>query len=215
MIIKNGPYSIYVLTNTVNGKMYVGATRRKLEVRFRNGQGYDHQKLFYADICKYGWDKFESELFASNLTEEEAYNMEKLLIAKIREQDPDILYNRDAGGKYGKHCDETKEYLREINTGRIITEETKEKIRAARAKQVISHESIMKTAEKNRGRKMSSEFCKRLGERSSKKVKCIETDTIYDSATIASKELNVSVSGISQVCNNKIPHIKGLHFEYV
>ena len=65
----------------------------------------------------------ESEVFASNLTEQEAFNMEKILISKLREQDPDLLYNRDAGGKHGKHCEETKEVIRELNVGRVIAEE--------------------------------------------------------------------------------------------
>ena len=215
MIIENGPYTVYTLTNTINGRMYVGVTRKTLQQRFRNGCGYKAQKLFYSDIVKYGWENFEPEVFADKLTEEEAFNAEKLLIRKLREQDPDLLYNRDAGGKYGKHCQDTKEIIREANIGRIITEEAKEKIRAARAKQVFSKESIAKATEKRRGQKMSPEFCKKLGERSSKAVKCLENGITFSSATLASKFMNVSLSGISQVCTGKIPHIKGLHFQYV
>lgn len=215
MIIENGCYKVYILTNTVNGKMYIGVTKKPLSHRFLNGEGYRHNKEFYADIQKIGWDKIDQQLFASNLTEEEAFNMERLLISELRKQDENLLYNKDGGGKYGKHCNETKQIIRDANVGRIISEETKAKIREARAKQVILHESIMKTAEKNRGRKMSPEFCKRLGERSSKKVLCFETNTVYDSATKAAKDLNVSLSGISQVCSNKIPHTKRLHFKYI
>lgn len=215
MIIENGPYTIYALTNTVNNKMYIGTTKKKLYQRFNGGRGYEHQKLFYADICKYGWDKFESEIIASNLTEQEAFNMEKLLISKLREQDPDLLYNKDAGGKHGKHCKETKEIIRQINVGRVITEEAKEKIRAARAKQVFSTESLEKRAAKIRGRKMSPEFCKNIGETHSKPVRCIENNTCYKSMKEASIALNVSVSGISQHLKGVYSSVKGYHFEYV
>ena len=61
MIIENGPYTVYSLTNTVNGKMYVGTTRRPLKVRFNSGLGYQHQKAFYADIRKFGWDKLKAK----------------------------------------------------------------------------------------------------------------------------------------------------------
>lgn len=215
MIIENGPYTVYVLTNSENGKMYIGTTRRKLNQRFNRGRGYEHQKLFYADIQKYGWDKFECQVFAKHLTEEEAFNMEKLLISKLREQDPDLLYNRDAGGKYGKHCEDTKEIIREANVGRIITEEAKVKIRAVRANQVFSEEALAKRSAKMRGRKMSPEFCKHIGETHSKRVRCIENNTIYPSITAAAKELNVSISGISQQIKGVYSHVKGYHFEYV
>ena len=215
MIIENGPYTVYVLTNTINGKMYVGTTKRTLKARFSRGKGYENQKLFYEDICKYGWDKFLSEVFASNLTEEEAFNMEKLLIAKLREQDPDLLYNRDAGGKYGKHCQETKEIIRELNVGRVITEEAKVKIRAARANQVFSEEALARRSAKMKGRKMSPEFCKHVGETHSKKVRCLENGIVYPSATAAAKDLNVSASGISQQIKGIYSHVKGYHFEFV
>ena len=215
MEINNGPYKIYILTNNINNKIYIGVTKKSLNDRFRKGKGYTHQKDFYNDICKYGWENFSWEIFASNLIEEEAFNMEKLLIEKIREQDQSILYNRDAGGKHGKHCQETKDIIQEINIGRVITEEAKEKIRAARAKQVFSEESITKRALKMRGRKMSPEFCKKLGERSSKKVLCIENGIVYKSATEASKELHVSLSGISMHCKGVYSSVKGLHFKYV
>ena len=215
MVIENGPYTVYILTNKINNRMYIGTTRKKLYQRFNKGEGYRHQKLFYEDIKKYGWDNFEADVFAANLTEEEAFNTEKMLIKMYRENFPDMLYNRDAGGKHGEHCQETKEIIRDLNVGRIISEETKEKIREARAKQVISYESIMKAAAKNRGRKMSPEFCKKLGERSSKKIICIETGIVYSSATKASKQLGISTSMLSQVCNKKYETAKGLHFEFV
>lgn len=216
MIIENGPYTVYVLINTANNKVYVGATRKKnLYSRFNYGWGYKKNKQFFDDIMNFGWDKIEQNVFAKNLTAEEAYNMEKLLIAKFREQDENLVYNLDAGGAHGKHCNSTKETIRKANENKIVSKETKAKIRKARAKQVITREAIEKTAAKNRGRKMSPEFCKKLGERTSKAVRCIENDTCYKSMKEAAAVLNVSVSGISQHINGKFSHVKGLHFEYV
>ena len=215
MIIENGPYTVYILTNKVNNKIYIGTTKRKLSVRFNNGRGYEHQKDFYADIYKYGWDNFEQEIFASNLTESEAFNMEKTLITKFREIDPDMLYNRDAGGKYGKHCEDTKEIIRAANVGRVITEEAKEKIRAARAKQIFSPEVIEKRNAKLKGMKRSPETRKAISECKKKKILCVETGKVYNSMTDASNDLHISLSCVSQQCKNIIPHAKGYHFEYV
>lgn len=215
MIIENGPYTVYVLISKTTGKLYVGVTSKEPEKRFNYGAGYKHNKEFYDVIKEYGWNDIEQNIFARNLTYDEAFNMEQILIGKFRDQNPGLICNRDAGGEHGKHCQDTKEIIRQINVGRIITEEAKVKIREARAKQVFSPEALAKRGEKMRGRKMSPEFCKRLGERSSKPVKCLENGLVYPSATKAAKELNVSVSGISQQIKGVYSHVKGLHFEYV
>lgn len=215
MIIENGPYTVYVLISKTTKKLYVGVTRLNPEIRFNRGEGYKHNKEFYNIIKQYGWEDIEQNLFARNLTYSEAFNMEQILIRELRKETPSLVCNRDAGGEHGRHCEETKEILREANLGRIVTEEAKEKIRAARAKQVFSPEALAKRGEKMRGRKMSSEFCKRLGERSSKPVKCLENGIIYPSVTKAAEELNVSKSGITQQIKGVYKHAKGLHFEYV
>lgn len=215
MIIYNGPYTVYVLISKTTGKLYVGITRLKPEERFHNGEEYRHNKAFYSLIKEYGWDDIEQNIFALNLTKEEAENTEKLLIQKFREQNPELITNRDAGGMHGKHCQETKEIIRKYNVGRGFSPEAIEKIKAARARQVFSEETIQKRAEKNRGKKRSAEFCKKVSERSSKKIKCIENDKVYNSLKEAALDLDLTVSGISQHVNGKFSHVKGKHFEFV
>jgi len=215
MIIKNGPYSVYVLISQATGKMYVGTTRLEPKKRFNYGSGYIHNKEFYSIIRQYGWKDIEQNIVARNLTKSEAFHMEELLISKLREQSPDFMTNRDAGGEHGKHCPKTKEIIKEANVGRIATEETKIKIRAARANQVFSEEALAKRSAKMKGRKMPPEFCKRVGETHSKNVKCLENGVIYPSATAAAKELNLSLSGISQQIKGIYSHVKGYHFEFV
>ena len=80
IIINNGSFIVYIHTNIVNGKRYVGITSHKPEERWRRGKGYKHCVLFYKAILKYGWDMFEHEIFAAHLTKEEAENMEVILI---------------------------------------------------------------------------------------------------------------------------------------
>ena len=216
MIIENGPYTVYVLINTINNKLYVGTTRKKnIYNRFNYGWGYVNNKPFFNDIMNYGWDKIEQNIIARNLTADEAYNMEKLLISKFREENPELVYNLDAGGEHGKHCRSTIDIIKKANENKVVSEETKTKIREARAKQVFSKETYLKAAEKRRGRKMSQEFCEAIRQRKYKPIKCIETNKIYPSMQEAAKDLNISISGISQQCHGKKPHIKGFHFEYV
>lgn len=104
-------------------KYYVGITSQKPEDRWRNGKGYKHNDYFTKAINKYGWDNFQHEVIASNLTEEEAKNFEKILIEKFKSNNREYGYNFTKGGDgtvgvshfgtensfYGKHhSDENK-----------------------------------------------------------------------------------------------------------
>lgn len=47
------------------------------------------------------------------------------------------------------------------------------------------------------------------------KVRCIETDEVFDSVRIAAKEMNLDNSAISKVCRGEQKTTKGYHFEYI
>ena len=118
MEIYNDTFCVYAHINKVNGKIYVGQTCRKPESRWgRNGSGYKEHPYFYHAIQKYGWDNFEHEIVASNLTKEEADNFEKLLIAKLDLLNPNCGYNLQEGGSGGRMLESTKQKLRERNSG--------------------------------------------------------------------------------------------------
>lgn len=48
-----------------------------------------------------------------------------------------------------------------------------------------------------------------------KKVRCIETDTIYDSIKKAAEETGISSTSISGCCRGEREAVKGYHWEYV
>lgn len=73
-------YKVYVHTNKITGKKYVGITKLDPKVRWQNGHGYSHQDKFYPDILKYGWDNFEHEIMFDGLTKQEAHVKEAELI---------------------------------------------------------------------------------------------------------------------------------------
>jgi len=76
IIAKENDYKVYVHVNMVNGKRYVGITKQALHERWRDGKGYRHCPYFYHAIKKYGWDMFQHELVADNLTEDGAKELE-------------------------------------------------------------------------------------------------------------------------------------------
>lgn len=144
MEICNGKYCVYVHTNKLNGKMYVGQTCQEPEKRWANGSTYRGSVYFYKAIQKYGWDNFNHEIIASNLTRDEANHFEELLIQKLDTMNPENGYNLKSGGQnnlmaesvkqkisnaaklrigdknpfFGKHhSDETKNKIRQANQG--------------------------------------------------------------------------------------------------
>lgn len=116
-------WTVYVHTNMVNGKMYVGITSESVNRRWRNGKGYK-AGVFKNAIQKYGWDGFEHEVVSENLTESEAKAFE---ITLIRELDTHVDnrngYNCTEGGDGCKLSKEARLKISIANTGRIKLQE--------------------------------------------------------------------------------------------
>ncbi len=76
-------YVVYIHTNTKNKKVYVGITCRNPLYRWHSdGGGYKECPHFWNAIQSYGWDSFEHEIVATDLTKDEACAMEIKLIAE-------------------------------------------------------------------------------------------------------------------------------------
>lgn len=92
-------YKVYVYTNKINGKKYVGQTSRTLEQRAeRNGIGYKKCTKFWNAILKYGWENFEPNILYDDLTKEQANEIEIKLIRELKTQDDNFGYNIKYGG---------------------------------------------------------------------------------------------------------------------
>lgn len=125
-------WCVYVHISPSN-KYYVGITSQKPTNRWRSGKGYRSNRYFSNAIEKYGWENIQHEVIASNLTETEAKNFEKILIQKLRSNNAEFGYNITAGGDgtvgvshygdtnpfYGKHhSDEARRKISESHRGR-------------------------------------------------------------------------------------------------
>jgi group I intron endonuclease len=92
-------YKVYVWTNSVNGKRYIGTTGTTMEKRAGvNGYYYQGSPKFYAAIQKYGFDKFHYDILADGLTKEEAAELEARYIKEFDTMNPDVGYNLQEGG---------------------------------------------------------------------------------------------------------------------
>lgn len=132
----NDTYCVYVHTNKINNKKYVGITihGNNPEKRWKHGNGYKAQKYFYRAIEKYGWDGFEHDIVASRLTEREAKRFEQLLIKKLNTRSNEFGYNCTDGGDgiLGHHMtNESKEKRKEKMEKYLSDENYIQKIRDA------------------------------------------------------------------------------------
>lgn len=157
-------WCVYMHTNKENGKVYIGTTSTTPHRRWGvDGSRYTKsQQVFYRAIQKYGWDNFEHEIIADNLTHDEAITMERDMIALYKSncrkyQNPSFGYNQTDGGegltgyvyteeqrkrksdwaKARFSTDEWRNRVRELMTGRKVSEEHKEKLKYLMGKAVV------------------------------------------------------------------------------
>ena len=136
-------FNIYVMTNSVNGKVYVGQTIRALEPYLRTDftrSVKDHERdrkpRLYNAMRKYGDTVFSIKLLAKVPEKIYADRLEKFFIKWFKSQDKDKGYNiADGGGGsfgYTRIVSEKEREIRRLNGyKRKHTEEEKEKIRLA------------------------------------------------------------------------------------
>jgi group I intron endonuclease len=143
LTLTGGVMKIYLITNLVNGKQYVGQTIKTIEKRWKQHlrdikRGTSPH--LYRAITKYGVDGFSIQELHSAISQEELDFAEILYIALLNCKSP-LGYNLTYGGSTGaahaghKHSEETKRILKarftgegNANFGKHKSEETKNKI---------------------------------------------------------------------------------------
>lgn len=120
---------VYVITNTVNDKKYVGQsidwhTRCADELR------YPHNSHYRRAVTKYGIESFTSSSFAVAYNAEELNELEVYAINEFKTLDPQYGYNKREGGAKGRHTTQTKELLRQKATEQMGRPGYREALRA-------------------------------------------------------------------------------------
>ena len=113
----NRIYSLYMHVFP-NGKLYIGITK-DVKARWRaGGYYYKKQPKMWRAICKYGWNSIKHIVLKSDMTQVEAENAEKVLIATLGTIENG--YNTAIGGK-GLNGSYLSPYLSEmVNAGRKL-----------------------------------------------------------------------------------------------
>lgn len=197
---------VYMHTNKINQKKYIGITCQEPNERWKNGLGYKTQTVFWRAIQKYGWSGFEHIVVANNLTENEAKQKEIELIALYktncnRYKNPSYGYNCTDGGdgmSGWAPSEEIKNKIRQSLIGVMSGEkhpffgkQHSEKTKQQMSKSKIGNKNYMYRTHNNGGK----------GGKQSIPVYCIELDSIFKGAKKAGIDNNIAQSDITKCCN--------------
>lgn len=227
-------FLVYLHTNKLNGKVYVGITHHvNPNKRWGySGQKYTHCNKFKNAIKKYGWENFDHTILCRT-NKERAIVIEKALIAHYKNHG--ISYNLSDGGegveaiteenrkklsermqnnhpmKGRHHSLEARAKISEANRRRVYTEKHKEQLRQVG--------ELGRQTMRDRGWWIPKEKIKELAKRKSKSVLQMDLDgkiiREFSSATEADKFLSKGRGHhIADACNGKRKTAYGYKWKY-
>lgn len=123
-------YTIYRITNILNGKIYIGWTSRDPEIRFEEHSRGKKSSIIGSAIEKYGRENFKFEILYQTKDEIHSKEMEGYFILgnnSLLAEEGGWGYNIDKGGKGHKRSKRTIELHRHKLTGRKQSEDHKRK----------------------------------------------------------------------------------------
>ena len=176
-------WTIYMHTNLINGKRYVGITSKKPpEKRWRkDGSGYKKQSLFWNAIQKYGWENFKHEIILRDEPLDFAKKVERCLIKHYKTRNKKYGYNLTDGGEGMNGWVPPEEWRRkqsENKKGHHITEEQKIKISEANKGRKLSKEAKEKISKASKERWANPENHPMYGKHPSEETKRKRKETI-------------------------------------
>lgn len=211
------PYVVYMYTNKINGKRYVGQTKQGVEKRAgKNGVGYKDQ-VFGKAIKKYGWENFDLKIMKEGLTKEDADFWEWFYIMASR-SDLNNGYNCTTGGEGvpgRKTSEETKRKISEANKGRKWSEDAKAGISGVNSKRYgkpLSDETRRKMSIARIGRKHSDEAKKKMSEASLQRpviIKNVKTGSELFFKNIKEANSFIGSTHVSEVCYGRRKYTQG------
>ena len=165
---------IYKITNEINGKGYIGKTKRP-EKRWRE-HFYRKKSVNYAihnAIKKYGKDNFRFEIIAET-TKEEVDDLEIKLIAEHKTFITEHGYNETRGGDGGAMSEDVRKRISETLKRKYASGELKAPEKSEEGRKRISEAKMGNSW--NKGRVFTEEHRKKLSESGKGKKKRPKTE---------------------------------------
>lgn len=224
-------WCVYMHTNKINGKRYVGITCQAVQTRWgKTGNKYKGQP-FYNAISKYGWDSFEHEILEENLTLDDANKKEIYYIKEYRThfRFKDCNgYNSTLGGEGSSGyipSDEARRKISEWHKGKTTWNKGKRysipqmsNIQAERWKDDKYRQNMI---DKNIGKKLTEETKNKISKNNPRRISVYQMDkdtfeilnkfeSVSDAvAYMSNKNLICLDSGIFHAINGRISESYG------
>lgn len=148
---------VYLTTNLVNGKQYVGQhLHDDFDVKYK-GSGHYIKKAF----DKYGWDNFDCKVICWCATQTQLNEAEDNYIKLLDTMVPNG-YNLKGGGANGRFSDEARKNCSEAHKGFKHTEESRQKMSEVQKGHITSTETREKIASTLKGKEFTNERKKKI-----------------------------------------------------
>lgn len=179
---------IYKITNRIDGKIYIGQTKRSIEKRWREHCRSDSQCVrMHKAIEKYGKENFTVTQIDSAIDQEEANAKEIYWISFFDSANKEKGYNLTYGGAIGNFNDEVRKKMSQDRTG--------EKNNFFGKHHTVEMRKVM--SEKKKGIYEGSNHPK------ARKVRCVDTEEVFDTIKEAEQRFNISHGKITTVCQHR------------
>lgn len=224
---------VYLITNLINNKKYVGQTINSARLRWSTHKYHTNSNCqfhLHRAIRKYGIENFEFEVIDSNINSIDDLNEAESYWIAHYDTFMGEGYNLTSGGGNFIMSEESKHKSSESHKGQIVSDETKKKMSEKRLGMKFSNEHKQKLSEAHKGKSHSKETRRKISESNkgkigilsphSKKVIQIDKDTheeiaCWFSAKEVTKELLINNSSISKCCKGKKSHAGGFIWKYL
>lgn len=164
---------IYIATNTINGKCYIGQTIHPVKKRLNQHQQKSSKcRAFCSAIKKHGWKNFVTDWY--ECPDEDLNFDEELLVREMGTLSPNGYNLKEGGGSHGKMSEESKQKMREINIGqnnpmygKTHSKDSNQKNKESHLGKTHSEESIQKMSGENHhmwGKKHSKESKQKISD---------------------------------------------------
>ena len=146
---------IYCITNTVNGKRYIGQTTQKIEKRWAGHQKQADCAALNRAIRKYGAESFVVDVIADSESKEQLDELEREYIREYQTTNRAFGYNLMCGGSFGKHSPESKLKMSEKVSAAYSRGELREKRRLQMLGSTLTNAQKQALRDANVGKKAS------------------------------------------------------------
>lgn len=225
---------IYLVTNKINGKKYVGQTIRPLSERWKDHCRAKDKNYFHNAIRKYGADNFTREVIDTAETVEELDEKEIYWIAKLNTLFPNGYNLKEGGnvsmrGRLGINNPKSRVVYQFRLNGEIVN--AYYGASDGERKTGISSSAILRSLKNPRWLaggyiwvyaddfmrdiQLPAKIVDSYSPKNKKRVVCVETGDEFDSVKEAAEKYGVYCTSISSCCTGKLKTTGGYHWKHI